>query len=93
MWKVGRLLNAAAFDAIVASALPSPRSSTHAALDARARHMARTPRSSRPRVLDDVPRGSLVACRSRLGCKLPYPAEIGVELFDRASRGTPLYLK
>ena len=47
--RVGRLLNAA-FDAVSRfRALPSAASSTHAALDARARHMARTPRSSRPR--------------------------------------------
>ena len=49
IFRVGRLLNAA-FDAVSRfRALPSAASSTHAALDARARHMARTPRSSRPR--------------------------------------------
>ena len=74
---VGRLLNAA-FDAVSRfRALPSA-----AVLDARRarrsrpRHGPHAPFLASARVLDDVPRGSHVACRSRPACTLPYPAEI-----------------
>ena len=96
MWKVGRLLNAAAFDAVSRfRALPSA-----AVLDARRARRSRpthgphAPFLASARVLDDVPRGSLVACRSRLGCKLPYPAEIRRRTVrSRVAGDTPLYLK
>ena len=71
------LLNAA-FDAVSRfRALPSA-----AVLDARRarrsrpRHGPHAPFLASARVLDDVPRGSIVACRSRPACKLPFPAEI-----------------